>query len=201
MEVSIGLGLLAILGFMTIFVLKMTNSVWQRSRVVHEVLSEFQVFKARLEQEVQESNFVSSSQAASGAGETLAFLSPRDSQGVFLYDNSTLEPTWQKYIVYYHEHASRQLLRREIALLPGSPETSEPRPIEVYDQGGSVGTRPLGYFRTGGRTLMRDVDSCQFQLINEALVCRASASGERYGKQGKQTLDFSCRIYFRNSTP
>ncbi|MGE0491016.1 MAG: type II secretion system protein J [Vulcanimicrobiota bacterium] len=104
------------------------------------------------------------------------------------------QPLWQKYVVLYHDPATRQVLRREVPL--ASPTTTA-APIS------STGTNITGYL-TAGRRLASDIYDCSFFLdsqppTNEPLLrVTLDARKQRYGRSDEERVRLEGVVRMRN---
>lgn len=185
---------LGLLGLLTVALFRTGASGWKKMEAQSSMLADYEVLTAKLSREVQRSVFASASMAAGPNGSTVAFLSAMDPNGVFAVDTTTYQPKWQKYLVFYFDEPNRNLYLTEVPLAAGSPEADIPEPIENYD----AGTNNIEDYRTDGRLLMQDLDTCTFTLDNEMLIVEVTGSRKRYGDSDPEKLHMISRAAFRN---
>lgn len=181
------LGLLLTAAFM---IYRMGASAWLKSDAKSELLQIAQVVTAKVNREVESSNFRSLSVAPDGSG--VAFLSAKNANGVFVYDPVSIVPRWQKYIVLYFQSSDKTLYRREISVV-GQPQEMGAAPIE------SRGAGAVETYFSSGQVVAHGMDVCRFSTTaDEQLVMELELSKKRYGSEEPERQFTRIVTAFRN---
>lgn len=172
LELTLGLGLLAVLFLATAFVLRQTFAAQHKIDSESSLSQQFQAAGSLLTQEVMASCEAGLTRQSSA----LAVLIPQRP-----YDFSGLEShlVWQAHSVYYFHAATGELRRREVPL-------ATPSDIPV-----ALATLPS----SGGRVLARSVDQVVFEQSGPLIRVRLSGRQRRY--RGEEQVNYetvaSCR--------
>jgi hypothetical protein len=193
-ELLVASFVLGLLGILTAALFRTGANGWKKMEAQSTMLADYEVLNSKISREVQRSIFSSASVATHPDGPTLAFLSAVDDTGEFVLHEDTFEPVWQKYLVFYFDQPARKLYLREVPLEDEAPEKDIPEPFEEYDEGSG----DLNDYRTDGRLLMTDLDSCEFTLDNFMLTTEVKGSRVRYGDSQPETLHMINSVGFRN---
>ncbi len=147
-----------------------------------ELLRQLQISGARFTRELETSAFDS----LSLGGSAIAFFSSAPQGGAppsLSPDGSII---WQKYVVYWHDSASRTLRRREYVV----PPTTSAQPIENWQ------SLTLADYTNGGDIIGREIVA--FTVSNPAGTRRVEASltGEQSyrGQPRQHTLSMTMRL-------
>lgn len=186
--------ILGLLGLLTVVLFRTGASGWKKMEAQSGLLADYEVFNEKITREVQRSTFASAfTDSDPTEGTTFAFLSAMDDTGTFV-TNDAFEPQWQKYLIFYWDRPNRRLYMTEEKLVAGSPEIDNPKPLNEYGEFTGI----LADYRTGGRLLMTDVDSCLFDTDNFMVTIEVGATKVRYGDKVPETLNMVNSIAFRN---
>lgn len=179
-ESIISCSLLGTILITTGMIYQMGANAWAKTRTQSEMLQAMQTSSKRLTIELENS----CPQSLTVSSEAVAFLSARDDDGTpILAADGTL--IWQKYVIYYYDQARQELLRKELPLVAGSPQQTEPAPIEEYLPG-----TPLANHLNAGIAVARDVKECEFNLVDTRVELITMCERQRYGRTDGETLSF-----------
>lgn len=177
-ELLISCVILGLLLTVTFMIYRMGASAWLKSDAKSELLQIAQVVTAKLNREVESSSYRSASVSADNSA--VAFLSARNADGVFVYDDVSVIPHWQNYVVFYFQASSKSLLRREVGVA-GTPAELAAQPIDV------LGGGPVDNYRSAGRVMGSGMDNCRFSFTpDEQLVLEMEAFKTRYGSMSPE---------------
>lgn len=182
-----------LLGLLTAILFSLLKSGTVALRKVEnqsELLRELQLLSLKISQEAQESNFASLSVSAD---ETMvAFLSAKDSNGVFQADNFG-RPLWQKFVVYYHDVSDNTIRRTEVPHSSTSPLNAVT--LEVSSGGAITDFSGFG----NPTTLAHNVTSCKWKAISPGLLnFEFHAEKKRFQAEGMEQKSFSSTVRLRN---
>ncbi|MCA9796969.1 MAG: hypothetical protein KC910_34400 [Candidatus Eremiobacteraeota bacterium] len=171
-------------------VFRLGATAWQQGTTRTNLLQACQVVSGRLDRDAERSTVASVSLGPGGNG--VAFLSPIDANGVFQYDETTVEPRWQHYVVYYYDGAGQAIYRREVSVV-GTPQETTPAPIETFSGG------PITNFFNNGRKLASEITACTFLLTpDNQLGMTCTATRARYGSTTPEQATITTMIRLRN---
>lgn len=193
-ELMIAGFVLGLLSLVTVALFRTGASGWKKMEAQSTMLADYEVLDGKVTREVQRSTYISASTVVGPDGPTLAFLSAVDDTGVFVLDPVTGEPIWQKFIIFYFDQANRRLYLTDLPLDPASTLRTAPQALEAYPEG----TGDLNDYRTGGRLIMTDLDSCTFTLNDSMLAVEVRGSRERFGSNNPETLHMISSMAFHN---
>lgn len=189
LEMMVSTAILGLLFTAVFFIYQMGASAWQKGITQSDLQQSAQVAKAQLARELERSTYDSLSVDPQG----ISFLSPMDANGRFQVDPVALKPHWQKYVIFYHDPATRSLMWREESVL-GSPQELTPGPIETWGA-----AQPLSSYFNSGRALAREIDSCTFAVTPDKVVSFLwSGQKKRYGSETPEKLTIRSAVGFRN---
>lgn len=171
-------------------VFRLGATAWQQGSTRTHLLQSCQVVTGRFGRDAERSTVASVSLGPGGNG--VAFLSPIDANGVFQYDETTVEPRWQHYVVYYYDAATKGIYRREVSVVGSAQETTA-APIETFSGG------PINSFFNGGHKLASDVTACTFVLTpDNQLGLTCTATKDRYGASTPEQVTITTMAHLRN---
>ena len=180
-------------------IFNMGLSAFHKTTIKNELLQEAQITNVKLSADLERSSLSSLSADATDPEQGVAaFLSPLDDDANFVTDNRG-RPVWQKYLVYYLDDTTREMYRREVPLLAGSPQRTVPTPIEFFNDGGGPAT--LLSYRNGGRAISRFVLNFEPDILPapvSQLNWRLTLERERYGSKRPESLTTNVAIRLRN---
>ena len=168
---------------------------WQKLNANTELFQSIQVSSAKLSRDAERSVFVSASM--DNSGRAVAFLSPLDQDEQFVVrDDGSLE--WQKYLVFYRDPSTNEVLVKEVPLHPTAAERMNPGPIENYNDG--TGTKAWSTYMSAGQPLARDVT--EFTIVlhpdPERLVELTMVAEKMRADGVLERVSLSSVIHFRN---
>jgi hypothetical protein len=185
-EMLVGFVLLTLLMAGMFFIYQIGANAWKKGETQGNLVQTAQVFLARLGREVERSDAHGATlDPGPATGTAVAILScydPVNQRDDF--DPNVRSPIWHSYQIFYYDSATRQVLLREVPL---------PAPTTVASP-----LAGLAALRTGGRTLARDVDRCDFTLSPNLLDVRLEMNQKRYGSQAPEHFELPGRMAFRN---
>jgi len=186
LELMVALGLLSLMMVMMFFIYRQGASAWKKTEAQTQLLQNLQVFTNRLSRETERSIYASAAaDPGPSTGTAVSMLSCwSDMNSRYDYSGLTRGPIWQKYLVFYYNNATQEVLLREIPLTP--PGST------------AVPLAGMAAFRTGGRALARNVTQCNFTLQDRLLEVQLELKLKRYGSPSLEVLQFPCRVFFRN---
>lgn len=172
LELTLGLGLLAMLFLATAFVLRQVFAAQHKIDSESSLSQQFQAAGSMLTQEVMASCETGLTRQPSA----LAVLIP---QRPYNFTGLESQLVWQAHSVYYFHAASGELRRREMPL-------ASPSDLPV-----ALATLPT----SGGHVLARSVDQVVFEQSGPQIRVRLSGRQRRYG--GEEVVNYetvaSCR--------
>ncbi|MCA9797600.1 MAG: hypothetical protein KC910_37570, partial [Candidatus Eremiobacteraeota bacterium] len=179
-EVLISACLLGLLVAAIFAIYRMGASALMRTNAATDLVRSNQAVLSRFSRDAEQT--VYDSVTIGPNNRSVAFLSA-------VYDtdfqvDASGQPLWQKYVVIYHDPASREVLRREVPL---ATPTTTAAPIAT------TGTNITGYLNAG-RRLASDIYDCSFFLdsqppTNEPLLrVSLDARKRRYGRSDEERV-------------
>lgn len=178
--------LLSLLMVMMFFIYRTGASAWKKSEAQMRLLQDAQVFTTRLSREAERGAHASVSlDPGPTAGTALSFLTCWNATTQqYEYDASARSPVWQKHLLLYYDSAAKEVLLREIPLAPVSTT--------------AVPLAPLSGFRSGGRTLARNITNCSFSVQDRLLELQLTLELKRYGSPKLEQVQLPTRVFLRN---
>jgi Tfp pilus assembly protein PilE len=179
LELMISLSLLGVLLAATFFIYTTGARAWAKGDSQSDLLRAAQIVSAKTTRYVESSTNLSLSVATDNSA--VAFLSAENDDGMFLYDHVSLLPHWQKFIVLYHDPATKTVYFREVSVLGTTLETA-PETIDA------LGGGPVDNYKSGGQPLGREIDVCRFTLTAESqLLTELESQKRHYGSDAPAT--------------
>lgn len=172
LELTLGLGLLALLFLATAFILRQTFAAQHKIDSESGLIEQFQAAGSLLSQEVM----ASCEQGITRQPSALAVLIP---QRPFDFSGLDAHLMWRAHSVYYFHAASGELRRRE---MPLAAATDLPVALSSLPS-------------SGGRVLARSVNQVVFEQSGPQIRVRLSGRQRRYGgeEEVKYETVASCR--------
>ena len=137
-------------------------------------------------------------QATPGA---VAFCSPyglrsNNEADRFFSQPNGASPAWQKYLIYYHDTALRQVYWREVAIPTGHSASLSPLGLSEFDPGS--GAQPLASYLNSGLMLAQQIDLFQPTLAGGRLTVTLESIGVDPSKPGNGRLRATAAVLMRN---
>lgn len=200
-----GLTLVEILIVFTLFgvlltaifgIFNMGMQAWHKASTKNEMLHQVQLVSFRMSKELELSALESLS--INKTTGIVCFLSPLDSNGVFVVDHRG-RPEFQEYVLYYRRAANDTVFRRTVPLISGAPQRRVPLPIETYDDG--TGLKGLSTYATGGQQIAKFIKKFEPGILPEPvsqLTWELRAERKRYGTNRPESVTSNSAAYLRN---
>ncbi|GMU57173.1 MAG: hypothetical protein AMXMBFR33_63190 [Candidatus Xenobia bacterium] len=182
-EILVAISILGILTGAILFLYVTGGRAVAQGDMRGELLRQLQLAASRMSREMETSAFDSVSSSASAVAMMSAVPASGGGSPTLSPDGSII---WQKYIVYWHDSATRTLNRREYAV----PPTTSAQPIENWQ------SLTLADYTNGGDVIGREIVA--FTVANPVDTRRleVSMTGEQIfrGEPRQHSLKFAIRF-------
>lgn len=180
LEVMLAAGLLSLLLLMHLAIFQSGMSGWQKVEAQGSLLQQLQVSGAR---------WVQSCTQASGScvdldTEAMALLSPLTDSQSATTDPVSGQIVWRATRLFYRDSATQEFRQRT---LKWSTPRQNPLTIEEVDFGS--GLQSMGFYRSGGHVLGRNVQLAQFSRQGSCWQLLLRAAQKRYGREQLERVE------------
>lgn len=187
-EVVVAASVLIILVGLQLMLVQGASSAFHKTNTQADLLQEIQVTVSRLIRDIQGSTLAGLSRNANGVGLVSAHLEEQS-----LQINSSGQPYWKRYVLYFVDTPSQELRWRALMITPPS---DTPRPIEAYDFG--AGLHPMVHYQVDGKRLVGSVEEFSVAATGGEITVSLKASRERYGSSRPESIQMHQTVFMRN---
>jgi len=164
------------------------SSAFHKTNTQADLLQDIHVTLSRLSRELQGSTLAGLSLNANGVGLISAHLAQQN-----LQLNSSGQPFWKQYLLYFRDAPSRELRWRSLPMIAPS---DLPVAIEACDFGS--GFHPMSHYQTTGKRLASSVDVFSVSAVGSEITIHLQASRTRYGSPRPETIEMRQTVFMRN---
>lgn len=187
-EVVVAASVLMILVGLQLMLVQGASSAFHKTNTQADLLQDIQVTMSRLNRDIQGSTLAGFSRNAGGLGVISVHLEQQT-----LQLNSSGQPFWKQYLLYFLDGTSRELRWRAMPLI--SPSDS-PVAIDAYDFGSGI--HPMSHYQTIGKRLASSVDEFSVASVGGEITVYLKASRERYGSSRPESIEMRQTVFMRN---